>query len=86
MMKRVTRNNLLKLIDMMKEYEEQKEKDKQLLRQINDYIDNVINKDKNYYSKLNKYNFTNEQLKYLLQKEALNNEIKVRIRQGNKSF
>ena len=65
-MKRVTRNNLLKLIDMMKEYEEQKEKDKQLLRQINDYIDNVINKDKNYYSKLNKYNFTNEQLKYLL--------------------
>jgi len=57
---------LLKLIDMMKEYEEQKEKDKQLLRQINDYIDNVINKDKNYYSKLNKYNFTNEQLKYLL--------------------
>ena len=65
-MKRVTRNNLLKLIDMMREYEEQKEKDKQLLRQINDYIDNVINKDKNYYSKLNKYNLTNEQLKYLL--------------------
>ena len=65
-MKRVTRNNLLKLIDMMKDYEEQKEKDKQLLRQINDYIDNVINKDKNYYSKLNKYNLTNEQLKYLL--------------------
>ena len=65
-MKRVTRNNLLKLIDMMKEYEEQKEKNKQLLQQINDYIDNVINKDKRYYSKLSKYNFTNEQLKYLL--------------------
>ncbi len=65
-MKRVTRKNLLKLIDMMREYEEQKEKDKQLLRRINDYIDNVINKDKSYYSKLNKYNFTSEQLKYLL--------------------
>ena len=64
-MKRVTRNNLLKLIDMMKEYEEQKKKDKQLLRQINEFIDNVINKDKRYYSKLSKYNFTNEQLKYL---------------------
>jgi len=65
-MKRVTRKNLLKLIDMMKKYEEQKEKDKQLLRQINEFIDNVINKDKSYYSKLSKYNFTNEQLKYLL--------------------
>ena len=64
-MKRVTRNNLLKLIDMMRDYEEQKEKDKQLLRQINDFIDNVINKDRRYYSKLTKYNFTNEQLKYL---------------------
>ena len=65
-MKRVTRKNLLKLIDMMKEYEEQKEKDKQLLRQINEFIDNVINKDKSYYSKLSEYNLTNEQLRYLL--------------------
>ena len=65
-MKRVTRNNLLKLIDMMEDYEEQKEKDKQLLQQINEFIDNGINKDKKYYSKLNKYNFTSEQLKYLL--------------------
>ncbi len=65
-MKRVTRNNLLKLVDMMREYEEQKEKDKQLLQQINDYIDNVINKDKRYYNKLSKYNFTTEELKYLL--------------------
>ena len=64
-MKRVTRNNLLKLIEMMKEYEEQKEKDKQLLQQINEFIE-VINKDKSYYSKLSKYNLTNDQLKYLL--------------------
>ena len=65
-MKRVTRNNLLKLIDMMKDYEEQGEKDKQLLQRINEFIDDGINKDKKYYSKLNKYNFTSEQLKYLL--------------------
>ena len=65
-MKRVTKNNLLKLIDMMEEYKEQKKKDKQLLQQINDFIENVINKDRRYYSKLSKYNFTNEQLKYLL--------------------
>ena len=65
-MKRVTRNNLLKLVDMMKDYEEQQEKDKQLLQRINDYIDNVINKDKSYYNKLSNYNFTSEELKYLL--------------------
>ena len=65
-MKRVTRNNLLKLIEMKKEYEEQKEKDKQLLQQINEFVENVINKDKKYFSKLSKYNFTNEQLEYLL--------------------
>ena len=65
-MKKVTKNNLLKLIDMMREYEEQEKKDKQLLQHINNFIDNVINKDKRYYSKLNKYNFTDEQLKYLI--------------------
>jgi uncharacterized protein YaaN involved in tellurite resistance len=51
---------------MMEDYEEQEEKDKQLLQRINEFIDNGINKDKKYYSKLNKYNFTSEQLKYLL--------------------
>ena len=65
-MKRVTKNNLLKLIDMMREYEEQEKKNKQLLQQINDFIDNVINQDRRYYSKLSKYSFTNEQLKYLI--------------------
>ncbi len=65
-MKRVTRKNLLKLIDMMREYKEQEEKDKQLLQRINDFIDNVINQDRRYYNKLSKYNFTDEQLKYLI--------------------
>lgn len=65
-MKRVTKNNLLKLIEMKKTYLENKEKDPDLLLQINNFIDNAINKDKRYFSKLNKYNFTSEQLKYLL--------------------
>ena len=68
-MKKVTRKNLLKLIDWKKEYIEKKEKgikDIELLEKINNYIDNVINKDSRYYHKLLEYNFTNEQLEYLL--------------------
>lgn len=63
-MKRVTRNNLLKLVDKMKQYEDKK--DSILLKEINDFIDNVINKDKSYYKKLQSYNFDNETLKYLI--------------------
>ena len=63
-MKRVTRNNLLKLVDKMKQYEDKK--DANLLSEINDFIDNVINKDKSYYKKLQSYNFDNETLKYLM--------------------
>ena len=64
-MKRVTKNNLLKLVDMMKEYQETK--NQKLKNIINDFIDNLINKDKRYYSKLKSYNFNNEILKYLMQ-------------------
>ena len=63
-MKRVTKNNLLKLVDMMKEYQETE--NQKLKNIINDFIENVINKDKRYYSKLKKYNFDNEILKYLM--------------------
>ena len=63
-MKRVTKNNLLKLVDKMKQYEDKK--DSILLKEINDFIDNVINKDKSYYKKLQSYNFDNETLKYLM--------------------
>lgn len=63
-MKRVTRNNLLKLVDKMKQYEDKK--DTNLLSEINYFIDNVINKDKSYYKKLQSYNFDNETLKYLI--------------------
>ena len=63
-MKRVTKNNLLILVDMMKEYQETK--NQKLKNIINDFIENVINKDKKYYSKLKNYNFDNEILKYLM--------------------
>lgn len=63
-MKKVTRNNLIKLVDMMKQYQETE--NEKLKTTINDFIDNVINKDKRYYTKLKNYNFDNEILKYLI--------------------
>ena len=63
-MKRVTRNNLLILLDWIQEYE--KNESEQLKNNINDFIDNVINNDDRYFSKLLDYNFTNDQLKYLI--------------------
>ena len=63
-MKRVTKNNLLILISWIKEYE--KNESEQLKKDINNFIDNVINKDKRYYNKLLSYNFNNDQLKYLI--------------------
>lgn len=63
-MKTVTKKNLLKLVEMKKEYE--KTKNKKILNEINFYIKNVINKDKKYYTKLTKYNFCNDILQYLL--------------------
>lgn len=63
-MKRVTKNNLIKLVDMKKEYLTTREE--RLLIEINEYIDNVINKDKSYYKKLSSYGFDNEILKYLM--------------------
>ena len=63
-MMRVTKNNLLILISWMLEYE--KNESEQLKNNINNFIDNVINKDKRYYNKLLDYNFNNDQLKYLI--------------------
>ena len=63
-MKQITRNNIIKLIKMMKEY--QKTENQKLKNMINDFINNVINKDRKYYSKLKNYNFDNETLKYLM--------------------
>lgn len=63
-MKKVTKNNLLKLVDLKKKYLEKE--DTQLLVEINFYIDEVINKDNKYYKKLISYDFDNETLKYLI--------------------
>lgn len=63
-MKRVTRNNLIKLVKMMEQC--QKTENQKLKNMINDFINNVINKDRKYYSKLKNYNFDNEILKYLI--------------------
>ena len=63
-MKRVTRNNLLILLEWIKEYE--KNESEQLKNNINNFIDNVINNDQRYYNKLLEYNFNNDQLKYLI--------------------
>ena len=49
---------------MMEKYQETK--NQKLKNMINDFIENVINKDRKYYSKLKSYNFDNEVLKYLM--------------------
>lgn len=63
-MKKVTKNNLLKLVDMMKEYQEAENENLKIT--INDFIENVINKDRRYYQKLRSYNFKNDILEYLM--------------------
>lgn len=65
-MKRITKNNLLKLVDMKKQYIEGGKQNKELLKEINNYIDNVINKDESYYSKLKSYNLKSDDLKWLI--------------------
>ena len=63
-MKRVTKYNLIRLVGMMTEYKISQ--DEELLKEINDFIENVINKDKSYFKKLQSYDFDNETLKYLI--------------------
>ena len=54
-MKKLTKNNLLKLVGLKKEYEETKDSD--ILKAINDFITNVINRSDRYYSFLSSCNF-----------------------------
>ena len=49
---------------MKKEY--LRTNDKELLSQINDYIENVINKDRRYFHHLSEYDFDDDTLSYLL--------------------
>ena len=57
MMKRVTKSNLLKLIELKKAGK---------TIEANNFILNVINRDRHYFKKLSSYDFNNEQLKYLM--------------------
>ena len=63
-MKRLTKNNLLKLIELKKAYESGH--DAAVLKMINSYISNVINRSNHYFTFLSSCNFTTEQLRYLL--------------------
>jgi hypothetical protein len=63
-MKKVTKNNLIKLVEMKKRYIEKP--NPELLKEINSFIENGINKDKRYYSKLSSYGFDSETIKYLM--------------------
>ena len=60
-MKEVTKQNMLKYLDMLEEYKQTH--DEKLLNDINKFIEEVINKDKHYYSKLKSYNFSSDQIK-----------------------
>lgn len=68
-MKKVTKNNLLVLVEWKKEYLQKEEKgikDEELLSRINNYIDNSINKDSSYYRKLLDFDFDLETLDFLI--------------------
>lgn len=55
---------MLKYIEMKQKYLETL--DESLLNEINNFTEQVINKDKNYYRKIYSYQFSNEQLKYCI--------------------
>lgn len=63
-MKKLTKNNLLKLVELKKEYE--KTKDSDILKTINSFITNVINRSDRYYSFLSSCDFDNNTLRYLI--------------------
>ena len=63
-MKRVTKNNILKYIQLKKEYEIKK--DSQLLEEINRFTNEVINKDKKYFSKIYSYNLDKKDLGHVI--------------------
>lgn len=63
-MKKVTRNNLIRLVYMKKNY--QKTGNQEMLEKINNFTENVINKDKRYYHKLKSYDLPSEMLAYLV--------------------
>lgn len=65
----VTKENMQKFIELRKEYYQLLDEgvnDKDLFQTIENFIVDVINKDKEYYSKLSTYGFSNEDLRYCM--------------------
>ena len=56
--KTITDSSLASYLETCKKY--QQNKDENTLKTINNFINNVINKDKKYYSKVSKFTFTHK--------------------------
>lgn len=68
-MTKVSKESMEHYIQLRKEYAEKKQKginDELLFQICENFIVNVINKDKEYYSKLSMYGFSNDDLMYCL--------------------
>lgn len=74
-LKEVTKENMQTFITLRKKYYELEDEDKtketdaemqEIFEVIEDFIVNVINKDKLYYSKLSEYGFSNKDLRYCM--------------------
>ena len=74
-LKKVTKENMQTFIALRKKYYELEDENKtketdtemqEIFEIIEDFIVNVINKDKLYYSKLSEYGFSNEDLRYCM--------------------
>lgn len=72
---KVTKENMQTFIALRKKYYELEDENKtketdaemqEIFEIIEDFIVNVINKDKLYYSKLSEYGFSNEDLRYCM--------------------
>lgn len=66
-MKKLTKNNILKFIELKKAYEtEENEQKKEVLKiKIENFI-KVINSDKKRFTKLYSYNLNNDEILYIL--------------------
>lgn len=65
----VSKESMLQYLAWRREYTEKKEAgvvDKELFNKIENFIVNVINKDKEYYTKLSSYSFSSEDLRYCM--------------------
>lgn len=72
---KVTKESMKAYIALRKRYEELRENGatldtsqemKDILKICNNFIDNVINKDKEYYTKLSSYGFSNDDLQFCM--------------------